>query len=651
MNNYCVVDVETTRNGPKDRDGTPFDNHNKIVLAGTKMGGKEAILSTVAPISMTNPDISLLVGHNITFDLHYLRKHGGIKDEFLRTCNLWDTQLAEYLLSAQRTSYAKLDDLSEQYGGNKKDERVTAMFAEGMGADKVPMSMLIPYLKADLENTEKVFIEQFKLAQKHDLIPLIKTQMDALLATQEMTYNGLAIDRPLLIEGGAALAMEVSELHKKIVEQAAPYVTSFNPDSPKQVSLLLFGGEEQVVENEQVGVYKNGKPKWKKKTRILKNAGLGLKPQTRPNSLGYFSTDDKVLTHLHNEHLTGSLANKLTGMLLEYRDKSKQLTTYWAGLLPLVGADGLIHHSLNHTVARTGRLSSSKPNLQNVTNGPIKEVFVSRWGHEGYVVEADFKQLEMVELAIVSGDKQLIHDIERGVDMHDALFIEMHGRKMKKEERKSFKRCSFALVYGAGAGGVAEQGGISKHEAQRFITTFYNRYPGVRDYHDSLIDMAKEYRSSGGLKDTETGLPVGEFVYTSPHSKRRYWFREYPTEWGSINFSPTELKNYMVQGGATGDKVPLCIGKLYRVLKNHPRLADRCLMVNTVHDSVMFDVHRDVVDEALVVIKETMERTPEFYAEAFGYVMPLPLKVELSMGPNWLDQIEVDMTETMKEAA
>lgn len=667
---YAVIDVETTMNSPVGSKSTPFHPSNQVVMRGFKRGTyPTAITHQRAELKASgmrfgdagvDKIVKLLVGHNIGFDIHHMRNDGDINLEFLGTVNLWDTALAEYLLTAQRTQFASLDELSAKYGGTPKDDSVTKMFEAGYGADHIEPTKLAEYLKADLHNTEKVFIEQFKKAQELEMVPLIRTQMDALAATIEMTYNGLAVDEKQLMGGAMIRRAELNMLETAIKLDAARLgFPDFNMGSTKQLSAILFGGEREVVERVSTGITKTGKTTYKNVKRKVRVGAHFLVPVgVKKNKKGDFPTDEATLKDLLDLAPLTEPRHRFVESILQWREKEKQLSTYWEGLLKQVMPGGRIHHSLNHTVTRTGRLSSSEPNLQNVANSDIKQVFVSRWGEDGYLVEADFKQLEMVELAILSGDMQLITDIQDGVDMHEALFNSMYHRPMKKEERKKFKRCSFCLVYGGGPSAIAEQGGIQLHEAKRFIDTFYTRYPGVKEWHDKLLDVAARSRVNNGLKDADTGLPMGEYTMESEYTHRRWWFREYPTKWGTVNFSPSELKNYPVQGGATGDKVPLCIGKLYRVLRNHPTLKDKCLMVNTVHDSVLFDVHKDVLTEALPLIKETMERTPEFYEQEFGYKMPLPLKVELSIGWNWLDQKEVHFDKTgfptwgpLKEAA
>ena len=141
-------------------------------------------------------------------------------------------------------------------------------------------------------------------------------------------------------------------------------------------------------------------------------------------------------------------------------------------------------------------------------------------------------------------------------------------------------------------------------------------------------------------------------------SGRLYIFNEYVNTpevklWKkeTCSFSPTEVKNYPVQGGATGDIVPMVLGKLYRVLRNNTTLRDRCLLINTVHDSVVFDIHNDVLELAISVIKVTMESAPEYIKQTFGFNFPLPLKVGMSYGPNWMEQSEVDFEVYKTKAA
>lgn len=659
-----VLDVETTQKCPVGNNkANPFWPENEIVLYGwrTLRNGETTTISTCGLRDATS-DPCLVIGHNIAFDLHYMLRKKKLLMGWLAKSHVWDTQLAEYLLSGQTIRYPTLDYCAEKRGGVVKDERVKVMFEAGKGADEVPRNMLDEYLRGDLSNTEKVFYSQFAEAMERGMLPLMWSQMDARLATIDMIYNGLAVDRAFIEKRASDLALEVDTLQREL-RTAATVLTGeqLDPTSPSQLSIILFGGDIKYKEKEQIGTYKNGNPQFKTFDKKRKVCGVGLVSRLPNGKNGYYPTGDDVLEDIAQR--TTSVPKRVLEFVKkvqDYRAKSKELSTYFEGIRALIMPDGLVHHNLNHVVTATGRLSGTDPNLQNVTDGSksdIKKAFVSRWGDDGVILEADYSQLEMVVLAVLSGDKQLLDDIRNGVDMHKALFKEMHGRDMRPEERKLFKRCSFALVYGAGVGGVAAQGGISRAEAAKFIPTFYNRYPGVKAWHTTLIEEVDAGRYYEGKKDADTGLPAGESCLISPISQRCYVFREYPLDepiarWKKkkMGFSPTEIKNYPVQGGATGDIVPLVLGKLFRVLRNNALLKDKCLMINTVHDSVLFDVHKDVLEEAIVTIKQTMEAAPRYIKETFGYDFPLQLKVGMSYGPNWLEQDEINFTEERKAA-
>lgn len=654
-----VIDVETTMKCPVGNNkANPFWPENTAVLWGVKNLESGAVALTNVLNRDAHDYAYFLIGHNIAFDLHYALQSKVIVKTQLARMQIWDTQLAEYLLSGQQQRYPTLDYCAAKRGGTLKDEKVGVMFKSGMGADAVPPGMLATYLRDDLSNTEKVFWSQYAEAEERGMLPLIWSQMDARLATIEMIHNGLAVDKAFLERRIEELTAS-TQLNARWLQGVARADTGhpLDPTKPRDLSLFLFGGVYKTQAREKVGTYKNGKDKlkWVETEHVIK--GLHTAPtDLLKDQYGYYLTPDAVLEELGGIEV---------GVVQAYRENTKQLSTYFEGIHKLIMPDGLVHHNLNHVVTVTGRLSGSDPNLQNVTDGKkgdIKKAFVSRWGDEGVIVEADYSQLEMVMLAVLSNDLQMQEDIRNGVDMHNALYESMYGRKMDPLERTLFKRRSFALVYGAGATGIATQAGITKAEAKRFIDTFYARYTGVQEWHTRMaiqVDAGREYL---GDKDKETGLPTGRSTYISPFSKRRYVFKEYPLspevkKWKGkdVGFSPTEIKNYPVQGSATADIVPLILGKLFRVLRNNPRLADKCLMINTVHDSVLFDVHKTVVHEAIEVIEQVMQDAPRYIKEQWDYDFPLDLKVGVKAGPNWLDQTDITKREIssalLKEAA
>jgi DNA polymerase I-like protein with 3'-5' exonuclease and polymerase domains len=651
-----VLDVETTMKCPVGNNkASPHWPENRIVMGGLRdLKTGQNFIGPMKHNDGKDPRC-LVVGHNVSFDLmHCLHDKVITKDEVAQM-HLWDTQLAEYLLTGQQAKFASLDECAGKYGGTLKDDRVSTMFKAGMGADLVPTEMLAEYLEGDLENTAKVFWGQYKQALDNNMLPLLHSQMDARLATTEMMDNGMAVDKAFLERGIDNLTIEISKLKTWLTSYAdsvAPGL-GLDPLKPQQLAILLFGGTLSEKQKQPDGHYKNGKPKTRTVSVPRNIVGMALTPNTEwLGANGKYSTADDVLEHLLATVPSGPRGERrFIEHIQLYREYEKQLTTYYEGIDALVMPDVCIHHKLNHAVTNTGRLSSSEPNLQNVTDGSkgdIKKAFVSRWGDDGVVMEVDYQQLEMVVLAVLSGDKQLIADIESGADMHTELYKSMFGVAPTKEQRKPFKRCSFALVYGAGAPGIASQSGLTEQQARQFIKVFYARYPNVKQWHEQMVELIDVIRHHDGEKDKETGLPIGRSTYISPVSRRRYTFREYPLDakiaaWKGkqCGFSPTEIKNYPVQGTATGDIVPMVLGKLFRVLRNNVLLKDKCLLINTVHDSVLFDCHKSVLEIAIPIIEEVMEAAPRYIKEVFNYDFPLKLRVNTSYGPTWFDQTEV----------
>lgn len=653
---YAVFDVETTLYKGGTKDASPHIPENFVVLSGVRLNGNAIGQLPVSASGLQTHNIDLLVGHNIGFDLHWAYRYDPTLPAYMgRHMQIWDTQLAEFILSAQSESYPSLDDVAVRRGGSLKDDRIKKMWDAGMDTDEMPVEMLAEYLEGDLVNTELVYLSQLEEATQRGMLPLILTQMEALQATIEMTWNGLAVSPAELEKQYQQLEAAKTPLLQGIdTVMAATGWYGFNPASPKQLSTALYGGTRIVVERQQVGFFKNGKEKFKNVDVEVKVPGFGAKGR---NGV----TDEEALSSMLAEGELTTAGKNVVSALLELRTTNKQLGTYIKPLLEK-NVRGIVYHHLNHCVAVTGRLTSSDPNLQNVTNGDndgiaVKRAFVSRFGSSGRIVEADFAQLEMIALAYLSGDEQLLDDIRSGRDMHRELYKDMHGRYPTTAERKAFKRLSFGLVYGAGAAKIASGAKIKKSEAERFIETFYTRYPGVQCWHTDTYADIQARATHRGRKD-EYGVPIRELVYETV-TGRAYLFKEYDApDWLKQqkrnqmlrSFSPTQAKNYPVQGLATGDIVPLSVGRLYRAVHARPHLAGKVFLVNTVHDSVMLDCHTDVLDEVMSLARDVMRATPAAFEEAFGTEFDLPLEVGVSQGANWLDQIEVNFN-LAKEAA
>ena len=640
---FAAIDVETTLNGNEDIGlAHPMHPDNKVVAYGMCIiepkttydwnvfrGYVDGLMST-----------TVLCGHNFSFDLMYLYKEStGLKNK-LQQHKIWDTQLAEYILSGQRTKFSSLDELSVKYGLPLKDDTIKKYFQAGLGSEKIPPEELIPYLEQDVINTRAIAQAQYKRAVAAGQLMLIETQMEALHATTEMQFNGLHVDRARLDEYTVEVVDNFVDVKLNLEALAAGHVEDIN--SPKQWSQFFFGGKKRVKVKEEVGVYKNGNAKFKlvEKTVVIKPfINYIPDPEKVSAKTGQISVDDSVLNDML-KHTFDAKAIAIINGLLKYRELAKQLSTYVQGLSKHIIGD-FIHGKLNHTATVTGRLSSTNPNLQNISNNPIKQIFNSRYNlfSKGVIIEVDFNQLEVVALAHVTKDKQLIADISSGVDIHSALYKDMFGRMPTKEERKPFKSRTFQLIYGAGAKAISKQAGCTLDEAKKFVDVFYGRYKAVAKWHTEFAAMV-ERQATNDLNEDGFKEKFRTYVHQT-ETGRKYCFSEYYNEdaWSTrmYNFSPTEFKNYPVQGLATGDIVPMMLGVIFRQLIGR----DDVKMVNTVHDSLMFDVMSDSSDAFITEITTILQCTHMYFEETFMIPLALKLNAGASVGKNWFDMKEL----------
>lgn len=278
----------------------------------------------------------------------------------------------------------------------------------------------------------------------------------------------------------------------------------------------------------------------------------------------------------------------------------------------------------------------------------VKKCITTRFKY-GTLLEVDYKQLEVFALAFLSDDKQLKEDLIHGVDIHAinaaALAgVPLHmflarlasGDPLAIKQRKLAKTLSFQLQYGAGPSTLAEKNGITLTAAKRFISNYYYRYPRIKEWHIELLQEVKRKRVPSP-KHSATGVPIGMSTITSITGRRYTFFEE--DSFNSVSFSPTAIKNFPVQGFATGDIVPLVLGKLHQMIYDK-EWQDSVLLVNTIHDSVLFDI-RDFVDLRIIAgrIKEVMENAPLYLKQQFGIDFDLPLKVDMKIGENWQEML------------
>jgi DNA polymerase I-like protein with 3'-5' exonuclease and polymerase domains len=280
----------------------------------------------------------------------------------------------------------------------------------------------------------------------------------------------------------------------------------------------------------------------------------------------------------------------------------------------------------------------------------IKECFKSRWGSEGVIMEADFSQLEVIGAAEISGDMNMKQDILDGIDSHSqsASWLNtqytyeeiregyLAGDKMFEKLRKNAKAPRFELQYGAGAKSIAANNGISEDAAKGFIHNYYDRYATLKEFQDGVAEDVESTK----YPVEKIGSRVRYAGDWTSITGRRYYFEQGDApkfmagKGVYYSFSPTKFKNYPMQGFATGDIVPEMLGRVVRALFKY-NLYDKCLPINTIHDSIIFDVHKDNLPTSSRVVQKVMQAAPLAMEKRFGLKLSLPFNVDVEVGDSW----------------
>lgn len=377
-----VIDLETTvKNKIGNNKASAFCKDNYIVLGGnrTVYGPRHSIIFKPTPHQIWSlseaPD--LLIGQNIGFDLHHIRKSTEPKDfiTFWKEVLLWDVGIVEYMITGQQHKFPSLDELATKYGGTIKNRIIKEIWEAGVQTEDINEDILREYLEEDLRNTELVFKAQLEEVQRLDMLPLVWARMGALKATIEMEWNGLHIDVPTLDKSIVETSDAINTVTTKLLEFCLGtlkdhgiiiQVTESSLRSNKFISTFLYGGEYLEINKVQIGEYKTGKNKGRPKfTTVTNNKHFsGILGQVTPT----LKVDEETLLDIRKKYSGVPSVTGFINRLLEYRKLGKELNTYLLGIKELVFDDGKVHGNINHTATHTGRLSSSNPNLQNFTN-------------------------------------------------------------------------------------------------------------------------------------------------------------------------------------------------------------------------------------------------------------------------------------------
>jgi DNA polymerase I-like protein with 3'-5' exonuclease and polymerase domains len=291
---------------------------------------------------------------------------------------------------------------------------------------------------------------------------------------------------------------------------------------------------------------------------------------------------------------------------------SSYLSSFVEGIANFTKHDGFLHVALTQHITATGRFSGRNPNMQNMPRGgtfPVKRVFVSRW-EGGKIMEADFAQLEFRTAAFLAQDEKAMEEIATGFDVHSytAQVITDAGQKTSRQDAKAH---TFAPLFGAtGYGRSKAEAAYYKH--------FVEKYEGIAAWHKKLGDEAMRF-----MKITNV-------------SGRQYAFPDVRRRDNGMPSHFTMIKNYPVQGFATGDVVPVVLNRLHELLQP----LHSCV-VNSVHDSMVVDVHPDEEREVLAIIDQLNTGINDLVEQTYNVTMNVPLLLEAKIGPNWLDTVDV----------
>ncbi|RDK88246.1 DNA polymerase I [Marinirhabdus gelatinilytica] len=511
------------------------------------------------------------IGQNLKYDIKVLQKYNiSVKGK------LFDTMLAHYLINPDMRH--NMDVLAETYL-NYTPVSITELIGKKGKNQKsmrdVPVEEQTEYAVEDADITLQLkehFEKELGEANTQKLFDEIEIPLLRVLAAMEL--EGINLDKDFLKSLSSELDSDIKNLERSIYEEAGE---EFNIASPKQLGEILFGKMKLI-----------DKPK---KTKT-----------------GQYSTAEDVLSYLAKDH-------KIIADVLEFRGLSKLKSTYVDALPEQVEpTTNRVHTDYMQTVAATGRLSSNNPNLQNIPirterGRQVRKAFVPR--NEDYVLlAADYSQIELRIIAALSEEDTMIDAFKNGEDIHASTAAKVFNvpiDEVTREQRSNAKTVNFGIIYGVSAFGLSNQTDLSRTESKELIETYYKTYPKLRNYMSELVDFARE----NGYVQTVLG-------------RRRYLNGINGSNQVVRSAAERNAVNAPIQGSAA-DIIKIAMINIHEKLSagNY-----KTKMLLQVHDELVFDVHKDELEEMKTLIKTEMEN---------AYILKVPLDVEIGLGDNWLE--------------
>lgn len=567
---------------------------------------ERTVLDTLRPIleDQSRPK----AGHNLKYDLLVLRSAGinlrGISNPTgsaadMTAQNACDSMVASYLIDSSRSSHA-LDALALALL-KRTNIPISELIGSGRNQrsfEAVPLDQATPYAAEDADvalQLREIMLPQLRAMGLTDLWQRVELPLVEVLA--ELEWNGITVDPDELDRQRLRLEGRIRELAGQIQKAAIDTIgRGFNPDSPRQLAAALFNkpGDDEP--------------------------GLGIKPPKRTKT-GY-STDIEVLEKLAADT---SITTPIPGLIVEYRQLTKLVGTYLEALKAAINpVTKRIHASFNQTVAATGRLSSSDPNLQNIpirtdVGREIRRAFIAPPGR--VLITADYSQIELRLLTHLSRDPNLIDAFLKGEDIHTAVAAQIHGIRpedVTREQRGGAKMVNFGIVYGITPFGLARRLGIGEKEAAEIITGYKKRFAGITTFLEECIAQAQRY----GYVETmlRRRRPIHGINARNPSER---------------SLAERMAINSVVQGSAA-DLIKLAMIDLHGRLSDHaphwrghrpPEIAGVRMLLQ-IHDELVFEAPEESAEVARALIVARMEGAMQ---------VSVPLKVDSAISRNWFE--------------
>jgi DNA polymerase I-like protein with 3'-5' exonuclease and polymerase domains len=676
-----TLDVENTvtkRDGKMHLD--PFEPDNTLVMVGMLTDQGQCLTfpfdhadrpnqeDYYERVQMMLDEATVLICHNAAHDLLWLWESG-----FKYDGPVFDTMLAEYVLQRGIKEPLSLEACAERYElDTKKQDTLKEYFAKGYSTRDIPYNELTEYLIADLEATQQLadkLMHRLNTPADSGLMSTVDLTNQVAVCLTKIYQRGFTVDRKALRDVYNEFEYEKITLERDLKEHVYKLMgdTPINLNSPEQLGWVVYGrkvinkqewGEKmdpfmdasdfyQMVQNGTERIFKTRAEKCgtcKGKGHVYKvrkdgsnyskphkckecdSLGYIFKPTSKfaglrfkPPSAKWLSANGFTTSKGNLETLEGVARSKGMDDAVDFLSKVRRLSaveTYLSsfveGIRIHTKEDGKLHVRLLQHRTSTGRFSGADPNMQNMPRGgtfPVKKVFVSRFDG-GKIMEADFAQLEFRTAAYLSQDGVAIEEVSTGFDVHSytAKVITDAGQPT---DRQTAKAHTFAPLYGAT--------GFGRTPAEaKYYTHFTEKYQGVSDWHSRL---AKEAINTGKIT-TPSGR---EFSFPNVVRKAS----------GRVSHF-TQIKNYPVQSFATADIVPIALLHIDKLLDGM-----KSCVVNTVHDSIVIDVHPDEERRVINIIQQTNDELPDLIAIRWGLAFNVPLELEAKIGPNWLDTKDV----------